>query len=275
MRAQPIQLFKDSAAAILLALASVLFIANWTSPPDWVSPLDPVFNLTLRTLFWAVGGVAVVAALICLFADRPALSLGLLAWLGLNAMVYLIGTYFQGWHGPSGFFEGFSHSFDLPPKLASLLVSLLVAYLLAGSAASLDWLRRAEKLDAQSLKMPCPACGVHIRFDRRNVGQKIRCPKCQASLTLRQPDLLKMACFFCKEHIEFPATLSVKSSNVPTATRTSPSRSRHESEFRNWPQNGTKVPNLQSPVCARALRDNSKWVLRVSIEWNAENEAFL
>jgi hypothetical protein len=205
MRAQPIQLFKDSAAAILLALASVLFIANWTSPPDWVWPLDPVINLPFRTLCWAVGGVAVVAALICLFADRPAFSLGLLAWLGLNAMMYLIGTYLQGWHGQSGLFESISHSFSLPPDLTNLLVSLLAVYLLAGSVGSLFWLRRLGKLDEKLGKMPCPACGVHIRFDRGNTGQKTGCPQCQASITLRQPDLLKMSCFFCKEHIEFPA----------------------------------------------------------------------
>jgi hypothetical protein len=205
MRAQPIQLFKNSAAAILLALASVLFITNWTSPPDWVSPLDPIFNLSLRTLFWAVGGVAVVTALICLFADRPAFSLGLLAWLGLNAAVCVIGTYFQGWHGPSGFFEGFSHSFGVPPNLANVLVSLLAVYLLAGSVVSLFWLRRLGKLDAQSLKMACPVCGVHIRFDSCNIGQKTHCPQCHASISLRQPDLLKMSCFFCKKPIEFPA----------------------------------------------------------------------
>ena len=57
----------------------------------------------------------------------------------------------------------------------------------------------------ESLKMSCPACGVHIRFDERNIGQKkTRCPQCQTGITLRKPDLLKMACYFCKGHIEFP-----------------------------------------------------------------------
>ena len=52
--------------------------------------------------------------------------------------------------------------------------------------------------------MSCPVCGVHIRFDERNLGQKIPCPHCQKAITLRKLDLLKMACFFCQEHIEFP-----------------------------------------------------------------------
>ena len=52
--------------------------------------------------------------------------------------------------------------------------------------------------------MACPACGVHIRFDARNLGRQIPCPHCQKTLALRKPDLLKMACFFCQGHIEFP-----------------------------------------------------------------------
>jgi predicted RNA-binding Zn-ribbon protein involved in translation (DUF1610 family) len=58
---------------------------------------------------------------------------------------------------------------------------------------------------AKFLKMSCPACGIHIRFDGRNLGQTIPCPYCQIAITLRKPGLLKMTCFFCKEHIEFPA----------------------------------------------------------------------
>jgi DNA-directed RNA polymerase subunit RPC12/RpoP len=46
---------------------------------------------------------------------------------------------------------------------------------------------------------------VHIRFDERNLSQKIPCPHCQTAITLRKPDLLKMACFFCEENVEFPA----------------------------------------------------------------------
>jgi uncharacterized paraquat-inducible protein A len=52
--------------------------------------------------------------------------------------------------------------------------------------------------------MSCPSCGIHIRFAGKNLGQKIPCPHCQTSITLRRPDLLKMACFFCHGHIKFP-----------------------------------------------------------------------
>jgi hypothetical protein len=37
------------------------------------------------------------------------------------------------------------------------------------------------------------------------LGEKTACPQCQTAITLRRPENLKMSCFFCQGHIEFPA----------------------------------------------------------------------
>ena len=205
MPPKPIQLFKDSAGVILLAVGTALFLTNWTNPADLVTPLDPVLSLSLRTVFWVAGGVAMIVALICLFANRMEWPLCLLAWLGLNGLVYIGGTHLQGYQGVAGFLEGLSYAFRLPPDLGDVLVSLLAGYLLAGGIVSLLWLRKLEKADGKLLKMPCPACGIHIKFASENLGQTTRCPQCQTSITLRSAESLKMACFFCHKHIEFPA----------------------------------------------------------------------
>jgi predicted RNA-binding Zn-ribbon protein involved in translation (DUF1610 family) len=82
----------------------------------------------------------------------------------------------------------------------------LPIYLLLCSYAAVIslWLKGRRANAATHLKMSCPACGVHIRFDEKNLGHKIPCPQCQKTINLRKPGLLKMACYFCKEHIEFP-----------------------------------------------------------------------
>lgn len=41
-------------------------------------------------------------------------------------------------------------------------------------------------------------------FAAQNLGQIISCPHCHKATRLRKPDLLKMSCFFCQGHIEFP-----------------------------------------------------------------------
>jgi predicted RNA-binding Zn-ribbon protein involved in translation (DUF1610 family) len=66
------------------------------------------------------------------------------------------------------------------------------------------WLLGRRAKAAKFVKTSCPSCGIHIRFDDRNLGQKIPCPQCQKNVTLRKSENLKIACFFCKEHIEFP-----------------------------------------------------------------------
>ena len=54
-------------------------------------------------------------------------------------------------------------------------------------------------------KFTCPSCGQHIRCENAYAGQEVICPGCKKSVTLHQPETLKMSCRFCQGHIEFPA----------------------------------------------------------------------
>jgi DNA-directed RNA polymerase subunit RPC12/RpoP len=91
-----------------------------------------------------------------------------------------------------------------------MLAGIAPVCLLVGGGASTVWLwlgdrslsRRKE--DEKSVKMSCPCCGVHVRFESERLGQQIDCPQCRKSMTLRGPENLKIACFFCKQHVEFP-----------------------------------------------------------------------
>ena len=80
-------------------------------------------------------------------------------------------------------------------------------YLLAGSLAGLvwGWLEPRRARVAVRQKTYCPSCGAHIEFASQDLGRKIPCPLCRATLTLRAPKNLKMSCSFCKGHIQFPA----------------------------------------------------------------------
>src|SRR5882757_8162957 len=85
-----------------------------------------------------------------------------------------------------------------PLRNACGLVSLFSAFLLIGSIRML-WLGKGDLVavpnnQAESLKISCPCCGVHIQFATQNLGQQLSCPHCRTSITLRKPDLLKMAC---------------------------------------------------------------------------------
>ena len=73
-----------------------MVIANWASA-GLTQPHDPLFMVSMRTLFWVAALVALAAGLLCL-RDTPVwLKLGLLFWLALNVAVYQAGL---RWCGP-------------------------------------------------------------------------------------------------------------------------------------------------------------------------------
>jgi hypothetical protein len=201
-----IKLFIYSAGGILLAAALIRFVIAAGSAPVLAMP-EPVLGLPLRHAVLLIGGFEFVVALICLFGRQTGLQLGWLAWLATNYMVYRIGLLTMGMHQQGTCIGSLTDPLHLTRGTIGMMVGFLPFYLLLGSYAAFIWLwwegRRAKAV--QFIKMSCPACGVHLRFDERNLGQKIPCPHCQKAITLRKPDLLKMACFFCQEHIEFPS----------------------------------------------------------------------
>ncbi|HEY5298230.1 MAG TPA: hypothetical protein VIK59_09910 [Verrucomicrobiae bacterium] len=196
-----IRIFIYSAGALLLAAASAVFMTNWANA-GFGTAHDPIFGITIRNVFWIVGGIELAVALVCLFGRPTSLQLTLVLWLSINLVVYRLGL--------AGSFRGsignLSDVLGISPAMADGLLKIVVLYLLTGSFLSLLWLWMRKKFGAANgyLKTSCVSCGGHINFSTQNLGQKIACPHCQKETILRKPDLLKMSCFFCQEHIEFP-----------------------------------------------------------------------
>ena len=202
------RVFLGSAGALWLALALAAFLGDWASR-EVIQPGDPLFHISTRLLFWIGGAIALFVSVACLFGKATTGKLLLVAWLAGNATAYRFGLAWIGCSKPEVVLGTLPAAFGISPKAAGWLLATALAYLLVGSSALLlwQWLRSTPLLHHStipSLKMPCPACGVHIRFPAQNLGQQIPCPQCNTTVTLRKPDLLKMVCFFCKGHIEFP-----------------------------------------------------------------------
>lgn len=200
-----ISIFKNSAGALLLASASALFLINWTNPPDYMPPHDPIFLMSLNKLFWILGGICLLVACLCFFSGPRTLPLLLLAWVAFNYLVCRIGLSLQGCHSLAGYLGGFAHAFSISAGATATMADVTFVYLLTGSCIALHLLRRLPPA-LQFQKMPCPSCGGRVKFPIENLGQKIDCPHCKVPVSLRKPEeLLKSSCFFCKEHIQFPA----------------------------------------------------------------------
>jgi hypothetical protein len=212
MKTHPlISFWKYSTGSLLLALATVFFISNLVKVPlDFVPVREPIFGLPLPTLFWVLGAIMALTSLICLFGEQTMLPLGLVSWLSLNLLLLALALPFLGATGGiQGYLGQVADYFDQSTKTTSSLLAVAVWLLFIGSLVTMPFAWASEKIKraeaAITLKMSCPDCGIHIKFARQNLGQKIPCPQCQKIVTLRRPEeKLKMSCFFCQEHIEFP-----------------------------------------------------------------------
>ncbi len=200
-----IKLFIYSIGGILLAAALIRFLIAAGSTPVLDLP-DPLLGIPLRYAVLTIGGLELTVAIICLFGQRLGLQVAWLAWLATDCAVYWTGLCVSRIHPQASCIGSLTDPLLLSRGTPGFLTAFLPVYLVLGSYASVVWLwlawRKAKA--AQFLRMSCPSCGIHIRFDDKNLGQKISCPHCRATVTLRKPDLLKISCFFCHEHIEFP-----------------------------------------------------------------------
>lgn len=200
-----ISIYTNSAGALLLAVAVALFLINWTNPVDTVPPHDLIFQMPLNKQLWIMGGIAGVSALICFFIEWATMSALLLLWLALNYLAVRIGLWFEGNHSLTGYLGGFTYNFSISANATGVMADMFFIYLFIGGCLSL-WFGRRLPAPVEFQKMSCPACGGHVKFPLRNLGQKVDCPHCRVTVALRNPEeRLKSSCFFCYGHIEFPA----------------------------------------------------------------------
>ena len=188
----------------LLSLDGMINFLEATASPQILNLSDPLLRVSLRYHLFVTGTVELIVAWVCLFTRNQALGGILIVWLVVNFAVYRIGLWAAGWPHPYISVSGLTGLFNLSPKLADAITVTTCLCMLAGSGTAL-WLMGKVAIAGKFKKMPCPVCGGHIQFDGSNAGQKIPCPHCKTTVTLRGDENLKMSCFFCKEHIEFPA----------------------------------------------------------------------
>jgi len=205
-----IRYFILSAGAILLVAAVGRFLIAVGQTQVLALP-DPVLGIPWRLGVLLVGGFELGVAVLCLFGKRIGIQIGWVAWLAVNILVFQLGALAMHGHWQATSIGSLTDPLQLTRGLMGVLIGFLPLVLLLGSgtASAYLWLgQRAEvrvREEAKSIKMSCPACGVHIRFESERTGQLIDCPQCHKTITLRGPQNLKMSCFFCHEHIEFPA----------------------------------------------------------------------
>ncbi len=129
--------FIYSAGAILLFVATALFLVNFTTPADFAPAREPVFHLTVPLVFWTVGGVGLLVATVCLFGRNTSFNITLVSvfaasLLGCRVLVSVLDIS----DGFKGYLGGVADAFGLQGSTADALLIVTSLYLLAGCMVS-------------------------------------------------------------------------------------------------------------------------------------------
>ena len=128
-------------AVVILTITGVAKVWTAFAPTKVLAVADPITGVSFGHLMLAVGGVELVIASICLFAQSQTLKLGLIAWLATNFVVYRLGLWWIGWHKPCSCMGNLTDALHLKPEVADNLMKVILAYLLIGSYGLLIWQR--------------------------------------------------------------------------------------------------------------------------------------
>lgn len=143
-RRKPINIFLRSASALLVVAAIAKLVSSAGSARIMQNP-DPILAIPFRHVFWIVGGIELVIAMVCIFDKRIEIKAGLVAWLATSFLVYRIGLILVGYHKPCSCLGNLTDALHIPPQTADMAMKIILAYLLIGSYASLFWLWRQRK----------------------------------------------------------------------------------------------------------------------------------
>jgi hypothetical protein len=139
MQSKVVRCFTDSAGALLLTVATAIFISSGAGA-GWVPPRDPLFQVSMTVVFWIVGAVELAVGLVCLFGKQAWLKVSLILWLAMIFLAYQLGFFWTvGPRSFSGYWGNLAAAFHVMPGTASWMLIAAFVYLLIGSVISLLW----------------------------------------------------------------------------------------------------------------------------------------
>ena len=130
--------FISSAAAILVVTGAAK-VWGGLGHTKILAVADPITGISFGHLMLAVGILELAIAGVCLFGKSQKLSLGLIAWLATNFVVYRLGLWWMGWKKPCNCLGNLTDALHISPQLADNIMKVILAYLLIGSYALLIW----------------------------------------------------------------------------------------------------------------------------------------
>lgn len=137
-----VSLFLYSSGAILVVTAIAKFVSACGGARILQSS-DPILGISFRSVFWLVGMVELIVAIVCFFGTRAATQTQVTAWLATSFVAYRAGLLFMGYNKPCSCLGNLTDALHISTQVGDAAMKIVLAYLLLGSYGILisDWLR--------------------------------------------------------------------------------------------------------------------------------------
>jgi hypothetical protein len=138
-------------AGLLLFVTAVAKLTSSAGAAKILAESDPIFSISFRHVFWVVGMIELIIALVCLLGRRLQLQVRLLAWLATSFLFYRLALIWIDYHRPCSCLGNLTDALHVSPKTADVAMKFMLGYLLIGSYTGLIWCwwqkRKAETLN--------------------------------------------------------------------------------------------------------------------------------
>jgi hypothetical protein len=120
-------------ASIILILTAVAKIVSAFGSVSVLDVADPLFGIPFRHLMLAVGVTELIVAAICLCTKNTTLSIGLIAWIATQFLLYRFALWAVGWQKPCGCLGHVTDALNISAHTADWIMKGALTYLFAGS----------------------------------------------------------------------------------------------------------------------------------------------
>jgi hypothetical protein len=129
---------------LLLAFSAIAKLVSATGSAPILEENDPIFMVSFRILFWLIGLLELIIALICFFCKRYEVSILLTAWIAGSFAFYRFGLWWISWRRPCICLGNLTEAIHVSPRTAGWIMDIIFAYVVIGSYATLFWLCRKK-----------------------------------------------------------------------------------------------------------------------------------
>jgi hypothetical protein len=124
-------------AGVILLLTGIAKIWSAFGHAKVLAVQNPLLEIQFGHLMIGVGAVELAVAIVCFFSRSTQWTVGCVAWLATNFLLYRFGNVLMNYREPCSCLGNLTDALRISPHVADIAMKIVLAYLFIGSYAIL------------------------------------------------------------------------------------------------------------------------------------------